>query len=140
MLSDLYSHTVIGFWYAKMDRPSMTVRMVGEKLAREAGRRPTSTGVDDRKLAGTGAAEAIQAMVEGAAEYSDCLAEAALTKMPRTLRYLYVSTLAIGEVGDPRALLEACWPDLGGPNIRNHSYNEAGGCNGMMRLWRRSSA
>ena len=39
-----------------MDRPSMTVRMVGERLAREAGR--LSPGADERELAAAGAAAA----------------------------------------------------------------------------------
>ena len=51
-------------------------------------------------------------MIEGSAEYSDCLAEAAATKMPFTLRRLFVSILAIGEVEDQRALLEAHWEDM----------------------------
>ena len=52
VLSDcIYSHTVIGLWCA-MDRPSMTVRMVGERLAREAGRRSASVEVDERMPAG----------------------------------------------------------------------------------------
>ena len=58
-----------------MDRPSMTVRMVGEKLAREAGRRSASVEVDERKLAGAGAAAAIQAVREQAASMSDLLEE-----------------------------------------------------------------
>ena len=58
-----------------MDRPSMTVRMVGEKLAREAGRRSASVEVDERKLAGAGAAAAIQAVREQAASMSDVLQE-----------------------------------------------------------------
>ena len=48
-------------------------------------------------------------MVEGSAEYSQCLAEAALTRMPYTLRRLFVSILVLGEVADARALLEAHW-------------------------------
>ena len=51
----------------------MTVRMVGEKLAREAGRRSASVEVDERKLAGAGAAAAIQAVREQAASMSDVL-------------------------------------------------------------------
>ena len=42
-LSGLHSQTVIGLWCA-MDRPSMSVRMIGEELAREAGRRETTAG------------------------------------------------------------------------------------------------
>ena len=53
----------------------MTVRMVGEKLAREAGRRSASVEVDERKLAGAGAAAAIQAVREQAASMSDVLEE-----------------------------------------------------------------
>ena len=53
----------------------MTVRMVGEKLAREAGRRSASVEVDDRKVAGAGAAAAIQAIREQAASMSDVLQE-----------------------------------------------------------------
>ena len=58
-----------------MDRPSMTVRMVGEKLAREAGRRSASVEVDDRKEAGADAAAAIQAIRKQAASMSDVLQE-----------------------------------------------------------------
>ena len=53
----------------------MTVRMVGEKLAREAGRRSASVEVDDIKVAGAGAAAAIQAIREQAASMSDVLEE-----------------------------------------------------------------
>ena len=53
----------------------MTVRMVGEKLAREAGRRSASVEVDERKLAGAGAAAAIQAVREQAASMSDVLVQ-----------------------------------------------------------------
>ena len=53
----------------------MTVRMVGEKLAREAGRRSASVEVDERKLAGAGAAAAIQAVREQTASMSDVLEE-----------------------------------------------------------------
>ena len=42
-LSGLHSQTVIGLWCA-MDRPSMSVRMIGEELAKEAGRRETTAG------------------------------------------------------------------------------------------------
>ena len=58
-----------------MDCPSMTVRMVGEKLAREAGRRSASVEVDDRKLAGASAAAAIQSIRKQAASMSDVLQE-----------------------------------------------------------------
>ena len=58
-----------------MDRPSMTVRMVGEKPAREAGRRSASVEVDDRKEAGADAAAAIQAIRKQAASMSDVLQE-----------------------------------------------------------------
>ena len=58
-----------------MDRPSMTVRMVGEKLAREAGRRSASVEVDDRKVAGASAAAAIQAIRKQAFSMSDVLQE-----------------------------------------------------------------
>ena len=51
----------------------MTVRMVGEKLAREAGRRSASVEVDERKLAAAGAAAAIQAVRKQAASMSDVL-------------------------------------------------------------------
>ena len=53
----------------------MTVRMVGEKLAREAGRRSVSVEVDDRKEAGADAAAAIQAIRKQAASMSDVLGE-----------------------------------------------------------------
>ena len=53
----------------------MTVRMVGEKLAREAGRRSASVEVDDRKEAGADAAAAIQAIRKQAASMSDVLQE-----------------------------------------------------------------
>ena len=58
-----------------MDRPSMTVRMVGEKLAREAGRRSVSVEMDDRKVTGADAAAAIQAIRKQAASMSDVLQE-----------------------------------------------------------------
>jgi len=51
-------------------------------------------------------------LVEGSAEYSDCLREAATTQMPWALRRLYVSILTLGEVEDPVALLQGHWEAL----------------------------